>query len=81
MINTNEIKEQEIKKNFIENAINYLLNNIIQKDNHHYIEALSYEASETILELLKNSKANENKENHLVFYFISKFRKKFFIIE
>ena len=71
VINTNEIKEQEIKKNFIENAINYLLNNIIQKDNHHYIEALSYEASETILELLKNSKANENKENHLVFYFIS----------
>jgi hypothetical protein len=55
----NGIKEKEVRKQFIENAINYLLINIIQENNRDNIQALSYEASETIVELLTLSRRNE----------------------
>ena len=72
---TNDIKE-EVKKNFIENAINFLLNNIMQKNpqnsnDNDYLQALSYEASDTITELLSLPKGNEFKENELLIYYIS----------
>ena len=69
---SNEIKEKDIKKNFIENAIVYLLNNILQKNaNGENIQALSYEASETLVELLTPSKKNDNKEYQLLASYIS----------
>ena len=51
----NKISEQ-IKIKFIENTINFLLNNLIQKkvdkENNDYIQSLAQEASDTIIELL-----------------------------
>ena len=50
----NKISEK-IKINFIENAINFLLNNLIQKKlekENNYIQSLAQEASDTIIELL-----------------------------
>ena len=72
--NTNDINEN-IKKKFIENAINFLLNNIIQKSqngvNDGYLQALSYEASDTITEILALPKGVDHKENELLIYYIS----------
>ena len=72
--NTNDINEN-IKKKFIENAINFLLNNIIQKChngvNDGYLQALSYEASDTITEILALPKGEDHKENELLIYYIS----------
>ena len=71
---SNDIDEN-LKKNFIEKAINYLLNNIIQydlnKDKGDYLQALSYEASDTIRELMSLPKTQEYEENALLFYYIS----------
>ena len=72
--NTNDFNE-DIKKKFIENAINFLLNNIIQKChngiNDGYLQALSYEASDTITEILALPKGEDHKENELLIYYIS----------
>ena len=71
----NEIIQKEEKKEFIEKVVNYLLNNIIQKNlitGEEYSQALSYGASETIIELLNLPKDNENEENALLKTFISK---------
>ena len=71
----NEITDKDVKKKFIENAINFLLNNIIQKNllngNSEYIQALSYEASETIAELLTSPKMDENIEYKILALYIS----------
>ena len=56
-----------------ENAINFLLNNIIQKDNNGYIQALSYEASDTIIELLALPKGEEYEENEFIIDYISQY--------
>ena len=70
----NDINDN-IKKKCIENAINFLLNNIIQKNiakgNDDYFHALSYEASDTITELLSFSKSEENKDMQLLNFYIN----------
>jgi hypothetical protein len=70
----NDINEN-IKKKCIENAINFLLNNIIQKNrpngDDEYLQALSYEASDAITELLSLSKSDENKERQLLYLYIN----------
>ena len=74
----NEKIKKEEKKIFIENVVNFLLNNIIQKNlptGEEYSQALSYGASETIIELLnlpKENNNNEENENNLLKTFISK---------
>ena len=58
----NKTIQEDIKRKFIENVVNYLLNNIIQKDletGEEYSQALSYGSSETILELLNLPKDSE----------------------
>ena len=73
-INNNKI-EEDTKKNFIEKIVNYLLNNIIQKNiqrNEDYSQALSYGACETIIELLNLPKDSENKENALLNLYVTK---------
>ena len=71
---TNDINEN-IKKQFIENAINFLLNNIIQNSQNGtsdgYLQALSYEASDTITEILALPKGEDHRENELLIYYIS----------
>ena len=74
--NHNDTKE-EVKKKFIENAINFLLNSIIQESqqkdkNEDYLQALAYEASETITELLTLQRGSEFTENELLIFYISK---------
>ena len=70
----NDINEN-IKKKCIENAINFLLNNIIQKNrpngDDEYLQALSYEASDAITELLSLSKSDENKDRQLLYLYIN----------
>ena len=72
--NSNDINEN-IKKKFIEDAINFLLNNIIQKktngNDNEYLQSLSNEASDTITELFGLPKGNEYKENELLIHYIS----------
>ena len=61
---------KEIQSKFVENAINFLLNNIIQNNlekGKEYIQALGQEASETITELLNLPKS----ENTLLINYIS----------
>ena len=70
----NDINEN-IKKKMIENAINFLLNNIIQNNKTNgedeYLQALSYEASDTITELLSLSKSDENKDRQILNFYIT----------
>ena len=70
----NDINEN-IKKKFIENSINYLLNNIIQSNSlngeNDYLQALSYEASDTITELLSLSKNEESNDRQLLNFYIN----------
>ena len=57
---------EEIKKIFLENVVNYLLNCIIQKNiniDEEYCQALSYEATSTIIRLMTIQK--ETKENNI----------------
>ena len=72
---SNDIKEKDIKKTFIENVIKFLLINIIQKNvsdgNEENIQALSYAASEAIVELLTLSKRSDNKEYQLLALYIT----------
>ena len=64
------------EKNYTEKAIEFLLNNIVQsKDN--YLQALSYEASDTLTELLENS-SNLEQENNYIYEYISGSLKKNF---
>jgi hypothetical protein len=67
--------DENIKKNFIQKAIDFLLNNIIQnnldKDKGDYVQALSYEASDTISELMSLPKSVEYQENQILFFYIS----------
>ena len=76
--------DEKCKKYFIENAVNFLLNNIIQKNLYNkkdeYLQALSNEASETIIELLSLSKNCQNKDFLLLTYFISENLEKNFSI-
>ena len=69
--NSTDNKDENIKKIFIENSINFLLNNIIQTNTKEYCQSLSNEASETITELLSTSKENNDKENKLLMFYIS----------
>ena len=65
----NDLIKEETKKIFIENVVNYLLNNIIQKNlptGEEYSQALSYGASDTIIELLNLPKESENADNALL---------------
>ena len=69
--NLDEINEN-IKKKFTENTINFLLNNIIQNGNDdNYLQALAYEASDTITEILSLPKSDEYKENKVLINYIS----------
>ena len=71
--NSEKYKE-ETKKNFIENIVNYLLNNIIQKNlqtGEEYSQALSFGASDTIIELINLPKDSEYKENALLIYYMT----------
>ena len=57
---------EENKKIFLENVVNYLLNCIIQKNiniDEEYCQALSYEATSTIIRLMTIQK--ETKENNI----------------
>ena len=66
------LKEKE--KVFIENVINYLLNCIVQKNlqkDYEYSQALSYDASLTIIELM-NLQAVQKKEDNSLKNYISK---------
>ena len=59
------------KKQFIENVINYLLNCIVQKNvqmNNGYCQALSYDASTTIMELMNIQTKSEKEDNELKNY-------------
>ena len=66
---------ENIRKNCIENGINFLLNNIIQQNIQNkddgYLQALSYEASETITELLALSRNQDIKEYQLLSFYIT----------
>ena len=79
-----EIFEEQTKKNFIENIVNYLLNNIIQKNlptGEEYSQALSYGASDTIIELLNLPKDSDYKENAvLILYMTLNLEKNFGIL-
>ena len=71
----NKTIQEDIKRKFIENVVNYLLNNIIQKDletGEEYSQALSYGSSETILELLNLPKDSECPENSLLNLYVTK---------
>ena len=60
-------EEKEKKRTFIENVVNYLLNCIVQKDlkmGDEYSQALSYDASGAIIELMNTQKNAETKENN-----------------
>ena len=67
----------EEKKKLIENSINFLLNNIIQKKfqkEEDYIQALAFEASDTLIELLNVPKEG----NELLLEYISQILDKHF---
>jgi len=71
----NETIQKENKKNFIENVVNFLLNNIIQKNlqtGEEYSQALSFGASEAIIELSNLPKDESNEENTLLRELITK---------
>ena len=72
--NSNDVNEN-VKKQFIENAINFLLNNIIQQNqsgnNTDYLQSLSYEASDSITEIFNLPKTEEYKDNQLLIHYIS----------
>ena len=60
-------EEEEKKRLFIENVINYLLNCIVQRDlkiGEEYSQALSYDASGAIIELMNTQKNAETKEDN-----------------
>ena len=70
--NSNDIQDENIKKKFIENTINFLLNNIIQNNApNNYCQSLSNAASEAITELLTSSKGHNDKENQILMFYIS----------
>ena len=84
--NFNDINELN-KKKFIENTINYLLNNIMQsklsgesiKDN--YLQALSSEASDTITDLLSLPVSELYPDNRILnFYICQSLEKNFSIL-
>ena len=63
--------QKEKKRQFIENVINYLLNCIVQKNiqiNNEYCQALSYDASTTIMELMNMQTKSEKEDNELKNY-------------
>ena len=71
---TNKNYEDQTKKIFIENIVNYLLNNIIQKNlptGEEYSQALSYGASDTIIELLSLPKESDYKENVMLILYMT----------
>lgn len=69
---------ENVKKNFIEKAINFLLNNIIQTGNKDYLQALAYEASDIITDILNLPTGNEFKENeNLISYATQNLEKNF----
>ena len=73
-VNTKKIQEQD-KINFLEKVVNYLLNNIIQKNlqtGEEYSQALSYGASETVIELLNLPKESSHEENSLLNIYVTK---------
>ena len=76
--------DENIKKKFIENAINYLLNNIIQNStqnvNKEYCQALSYGASDSIKDMLSSAQIRNSKENQLLLFYISQSLEKNFHI-
>ena len=77
----NDLIKEETRKIFIENVVNYLLNNIIQKNlptGEEYSQALSYGASDTIIELLNLPKEPENNENILLNKYVTIKKKKNF---
>ena len=70
----NDKYQENTKKVFIENVVNYLLNNIIQKNlqtGEEYSQALSFEASNTIIELINLPKNSDYKENELLINYLS----------
>ena len=74
-LNSVEINENSRKK-FIEHIINYMLNNIMQKElsgennKDDYLQALSSEASDTITDLLSLPRSEEYPENNLLYFYI-----------
>ena len=65
----------DTKKNFIEKVVNYLLNNIIQKNlqsGEEYSQALSYIASDAVMELLNLPKDSEIPENAMLNLYVTK---------
>lgn len=75
-----EKNEKLSKKEIIENIINYLLNNIIQKNSNNYLQVLSYEASESIINLLTELNENESKNSLLILYISENLEKNFSIL-
>ena len=66
---------EDTKKIFIENVVNYLLNNLIQKNlqqGEEYSQALSYAASDSIMELLNLPKDSEIPENAIMNLYVTK---------
>ena len=75
LFQSNKTISEDTKKNFIENVVNYLLNNIIQKNlqtGEEYSQALSYIASDAIMELLSLSKDSEIPENAMLNLYVTK---------
>jgi len=69
---------ENVKKAFIEKAINFLLNNIIQNGDKEYLQALAYEASDIITDILNLPTGNEFKENEqLISYATQSLEKNF----
>ena len=69
----------EIKNKLIENAINFLLNNIVQKKmqkDEDYIQALAFEASDTLIEILNLPKVG----NELLLKYMSQILEKNFSV-
>ena len=71
--NTDKYQENT-QKIFIENIVNYLLNNIIQKNlqtGEEYSQALSFEASDTIIELINLPKNSDYKLNEILLNYMA----------
>lgn len=72
--------DENVKKTFIEKAINFLLNNIIQNGSKDYLQALAYEASDIITDILNLPTGKEFKENELLIFYASQSLEKNFNI-
>ena len=79
LFNNEKNMNNEKEKNYTGKAIEFLLNNIVQTKND-YLQALSYEASDTLTELLDSSSNFEQENNYIYDYISDSLKKNFGIL-